>query len=277
QAVAGLTASTWLKQWFLFDGHYHIALKEGLSGIFRNPSSTYNSSLWTMYVELWGSLAIFSVVYLVENKYLRLLTFAITCRLSAHYFDRYEFFCIFAGAVSYNLHQLFTFPNKLKNLNTACVLAGLFLCSYPDFAPLGNGGIVYNWLASRFFVTWYHALGAVLIVHFIHGSTLFRKFFSAPPLLWLGKVSFSFYLLHLPVICSLGAGLIYLLHSTLSYNEMTFIVILSTGIVSLSLAALYEKSVDRLFIRLGHWFSHKIDRLFPTYGTKVPSLATAAS
>ncbi len=277
QSVADLTASSWLKQWFLFDGHYQTALKEGLLDIFKMPNSTYNSSLWTMYVELWGSLTIFSIIHLVKNKNLRLFSFVLATVLAGKIFHKYEFYCIFAGAVSFHVNQLFNFQFKKEWINTFCVFIGVFLCSYPDFAPRGNGGVFYNWAATRYFVTWYHALGGILIVHFIHNSNLFRKFFSFPLFLWLGKISFSLYLIHLPIICSLGAGLIAVSHNVLSYNQMTFIVILSTAAVSLSLAQIYEKTVDSLFIRTGHRMSRIIDRFFPAIihstETAVPALS----
>lgn len=275
QSVAGLTGSAWLKQWFLFDGHYRVALIEGLRGIFENPNSTYNSSLWTMYVELWGSLAIFSTYYLVKNKSLRLVSFVLACLIAAKLYNRYEFFCIFAGAISFNLHQLFKLQFWQGWMSTACVLIGIFLCSYPDFAPNGHGGIIYNWIGTSYRATSYHALGGVFIVHFMHQSTLFKNFFSSPLLLWLGKVSFALYLIHLPVICSLGSGLIALLHPVLTYNQMTIIVVLCTGVASLSLAQLYERTVDTSFVQLGRWLSKKIDRYFPTYALTATSSASA--
>lgn len=266
QAVADLTLSSWLKQWFLFDGSYKSALAQGLVHIFQVSSSSYNSSLWTMYIEFWGSLSIFAICYLFSNKTLRFAAFGMTAIIAANHFHRYDFFCIFAGAISYSIYQSFNVRQKLPHIgriSTICVLFGIYLCSFPDFAPNGHGGRFYNWISSSFEATWYHTWGAILTVHFIHQTLPFKNFFSSPLLLWLGRISFSLYLIHLPIICSVGAYLVYVLQPVVSYNIMGLTFIICVGGLSLLLAEIYTRSVDIFFIRFGRLISKQIDHFFP--------------
>ena len=277
QSIADVTASSWLKQWFLFNGHYHAALREGLISIFQFPNSTYNSNLWTLYTEFWGSLSIFFLFHTVKNQYLRLFSFLLGTLIVLFLYRHYGFFCMFAGATLFHIQQLIHPFFKTKRLNLICLLIGFFLCSYPDFAPY-NKIVTYDWITFGYQATWYHSAGAILIVYFMHYSDIFKKIFSLPLFLWFGKISFSLYLIHLPIICSVGSLVISLSHSSLPYNVMSILFIIITTTVSLAFAQLYTLTIDKFFIRLGHWSSKKIDHYFPVHhDTPSPKAQTSSA
>lgn len=250
QSVVAMNSSYWLKHWFLFEGSYLSAFREGLIGIFQNTYSiynSYNSSLWTMYVELWGSFGIFLLYYLIKNNYLRLSLLLLVCFVLAFIYQRHDFFCFIAGAVSFNLHQLFNFKHKNSWVIMAMAV-GMILCSFPKIADL-----------YYFVPSWFHAMGSILIIYHLHYSAMFKEFLSRGIFRWLGKISFSLYLIHILIICSIGAGLIIILHSVFTYYQSVFLAIAISCIISLSLAVVYTKIVDTLFIHLGKKLSKKID------------------
>jgi peptidoglycan/LPS O-acetylase OafA/YrhL len=272
QSVAPLTGSTWLKQWFDFPGSLREALKEGALSIFRLPTSVYNSNLWTMYTELWASILIFALFLLARTRTMRFVMLLI---MLAYFRDQYAFVCFTCGAIWHQLHTYSEAQESLEGnrvvklirmsrgaaVSTIMVALGFFLGSYPDFAPFSPGGRLYAWLPhpTVTFAYWYHAFGAMLVVYFLGTSLGFRRLFSSRPMLFLGRISFSLYLIHLPLICSFGCWWFAVLQPLGSYNGMatlTVVTLIPAGIVT---AMLFYKLVDLPALELSRRTSRLID------------------
>jgi peptidoglycan/LPS O-acetylase OafA/YrhL len=275
QKVAAFTDSSWLRQWFDFSGSLSAALHEGLIGIFEIPNSIYNANLWTMYTELWGSLAIFVLHRGIGPRLLRLVVILLMAGIAFVYFRQFGFFCIFAGSASYLVYDIlhaegtgaarrWLWPLVVLHrpaIAVPAVMMGLYFGSYPDFGVFNDPGVLYRWLraTSTLWVYGYHALGAVLVVHYVHRAPPFRAIFAKWPLLYLGRISFPLYLVHLPIICSFGAWLIARLHGEISYNAMAITVAVATTICSFGVAELFSRTVDRPCLALGPYVARQID------------------
>lgn len=73
-----------------------------------------------------------------------------------------------------------------------------------------------------------------------------RRVFDTRPLQFLGKISFSVYLLHIPVIFSVGAGAMILLQGWHdAYNKNTAVVFVMVAAFTIVLSWLYNKYVER--------------------------------
>lgn len=91
-----------------------------------------------------------------------------------------------------------------------CVLClvGLYFLSFPDLVGEVTPGFRYlssitpegyDWL----YLLW-HTIGAVILVHLVPNVSFLRRLFERPTCLYLGKISFAFYLVHGPVLTALG-------------------------------------------------------------------------
>lgn len=261
QEVAALNGSDWLKAWFNFHPKYWGALREGLIHIFEVPESAYNSSLWTMRFELWCSFAIFAGIYLFRVRWLCFLAAA-----AATYYIGLKFqtapvsFCI--GALTYYLRDWLGRRIGLlgrgwriigASLATVAVVYGFYLGSYPG---LSADSWVYTWFPTDFSSwQWKYNFGGSLVVLAIGGSPVFCWLFSRRLMLWLGKISFAFYLVHLPLICSVGSWL------GIAFYPATVVPSFMTLGIVLAVAVLFERTVDRSAIAVGRWMSASIDRL----------------
>jgi peptidoglycan/LPS O-acetylase OafA/YrhL len=275
QRVAAFTDSSWLRQWFEFSASLSSALSEGLIGIFAVPNSVYNANLWTMYTELWGSLAIFVLHRCVRHQQFRLVVVLAMSGIAFVHFRQFSFFCIFAGAASYLVYDIlhadgagaargWRWPLMVLHrpgIAVPAVILGLYFGSYPDFGVFNNPGVLYRWLraTSPLWVYGYHAIGAVLVVHYIHCAPPFRTVLATRPLLYLGRISFPLYLVHLPIICSFGAWLIGRLHGEMSYNWMAITVAVTTILCSFGVAEVFSRVVDRPCLALGPYAARQID------------------
>lgn len=97
-----------------------------------------------------------------------------------------------------------------RPLRWLVVLASLWLLSYPDAgAEFTPGFRLLSSLAPRYYVPvsrwcYYQAVGALLLVPCVLRSPTLRRLLEGSAAQYLGKVSFSFYLVHGPVLHSLG-------------------------------------------------------------------------
>ncbi|KAH8765357.1 acyltransferase 3 [Diaporthe sp. PMI_573] len=101
-------------------------------------------------------------------------------------------------------------PLKARAVRWLLILAALWFLSYPDAAAEHTPGFkVLSMLAPRYYPPisrwmYYQALGALLLIPCVLRSPTLRGLLEGSVAQYLGKVSFSFYLVHGPVLHSLG-------------------------------------------------------------------------
>lgn len=97
-----------------------------------------------------------------------------------------------------------------RALRWLVVLLALWLLSYPDAGAEHTPGFrLLAWLAPRWYPPvsrwmYYQSVGALLLVPSVLRSPALRGLLEGPAAQYLGRVSFSFYLVHGPVLHSLG-------------------------------------------------------------------------
>ncbi|HWI85648.1 MAG TPA: acyltransferase [Sphingomonas sp.] len=94
--------------------------------------------------------------------------------------------------------------------------------------------------------------GAILLVASVYGNRRISAALSRAPLLWLGDISYSLYLVHIPVLLSL----IHLLHG---HAPRSVILGLSLAL-ALLVAHIFTKLVDEPAVFLGRYLARLLDR-----------------
>jgi len=205
-AVADIVDHGWVAGWYRPNGpSVWAAIYDTLRVNYR-ATLYYNPVVWTMKVELIGSLIVYVIYKAVPER------FRVPVLIGGLLFAFVEdgtkgyLFGFFAGALLYEYWARGrTFPAAAL---WAALAAGLFLGSFPFAAPRGP---MYEWL--------YLALdpvsnpdqsirniGAILLlagVLYLPGprallATMIPRF--------LGRVSFALYLVHFPILCTLTAA-----------------------------------------------------------------------
>lgn len=227
------------------------ALYSGAIGSFVFGEKEYNPVLWTMQIELIGSLVIYFSCFLHEKYILKLLLILVSL-ISSLFLSSMAFL----GILSFVLgHFLYFFSKKIPD--SLCIflfISGLYFCgahndsvSYTFFNKM-LGQRTYNIL---------NFLGGFLIVFSAIKSNAIDNFFNKKSFLFLGKLSFSIYLIHIPVIyligvpifnLSLSIGLGFLLSSLISIS----FVLLFTFISSI----FYSRYVDEFAISVSNKLSN---------------------
>ena len=214
QQAAAITGNHWMASHFNSPLHgrdvsWVAALRSGLYGVFLFGDVHFDSPLWTMRIELFGSFAIFfsaPVLFRIGRWPLRVAVI-VALMLAAGLVPPLTFFSDFlVGAMLAMLYADRKFPDLSNGLAVVGGLAGVYLFCFsagpaaileaPLKAILPDGNLAhFVWDAS-----------AAVIIIVLLGNPAARGIFSKRWAVWLGRLSFPLYLLHVPIMLSIGAA-----------------------------------------------------------------------
>nr|WP_145164884.1 acyltransferase [Paenibacillus terrae] len=238
-------------------------IREALYHTFFTYGSAYNPVLWTMTYELLGSFLIFGFLLTLGRFRLRIIGYAALAVLLA---DSYYLGFVLGMALS---DLTYSGRNRLTAVlppwSAPLFLgAGLYLGSFPY---VGTENTIYSilvWKGSSTFAffVFYHTLGACLTLTALLISPRLKSLFGRQPFLYLGTISFSLYLVHFTIICSLGSYLFYQFHLLFSYGLSTVLTVILTTPFIFALAHLFCRFVDApTLATLSPWSRRVMDRL----------------
>ena len=135
------------------------------------------------------------------------------------------------------------------------ILGGLVLGGYPTFFEPTNFYRYLNLPGVEDVLGIWHVIGASMLMTGLCLSPRLRKLLSCRPLQWLGKISFSLYLVHVPVLLSVGTGVAVLLSDwgIQSFHLMSAISAVVTLLATLLVSALFQRFVEKPCARFSRW------------------------
>ncbi len=183
------------------------ALREGLVNVFTRGEVNFDSPLWTMRIELFGSFAIFlsaPILFAIGSWTLRLGLVALAFYVTGTGYP----FTFFADFLTGTVLAMLFAEDKLPELGNkaAFVLGGLglYLFSFTyEQALLIHAPLKLFLSAACSHYVW--DAGAAMIILVLLGNPAARRVFSGGWAVWLGLLSFPIYLLHGPIMLSAGA------------------------------------------------------------------------
>lgn len=227
--------------------------------------SDYISPFWTIKYEFIGCI-FFTVLILTlrKNRYRRIVWlladfgFAVVCRLlgiGMWYFGAVSFGLgiVVGDVVNSREREENTIVLKLldkKLVRGGMTLVGIYLCCIPR---IFTGIYAFPELLRLFTDAFYRGVGVSLLLYVIHDCNFIQKFLEKDIFVSLGKLSFSVYAIHWPIMLSLEAGLFVVLLNRWSYNTaaitsfiVTCVVILLVSIVVMKIVQMLEGLLKKL-------------------------------
>lgn len=237
-----ITGSDFLNGFYSFEPNIVEAIRQALWGVFFDDSHTYNAVLWTMKTEFFGSMLVFAMAILFGKTQLRFVAYIVAIMF---FINNYLFAFIIGMIIADFYNSKTTEKYRLKDDLPAFFLfiIGIVVGCYDD----DYQNPIYTFLSFSFITStelFYHILGAAIILLAILSSSSLKNIFSHKIMKFLGRISFSVYVLHQIIICSFSSLLFIILIPYLSYPIAFIIMAISTIVITISLAYLSSRYID---------------------------------
>nr|WP_253199105.1 acyltransferase [Clostridium gasigenes] len=245
---------------YLIKYDYIDILKQSLFQIFIFDIETYNAVLWTMKYEFIGSFIVFFILILFSHcKHKKTLSIALILIFLNSYYLGFVLGCLLSY-ISINKKI------KIKKITLKfLLLISLFFGSYPYYQ--GSNSIYYI-ISIKFgeinnFIL-FHTLGGALLVFVIINFKTLQNIFSSRTMVFLGKISFSLYLVHFLFINSLGCYIFIKTVNYFNYHISFLVSFIITFLFSIVTAYSFNRIIDTPAIYLSNKFSKFILDKFKT-------------
>ncbi len=200
------------------------ALLESFLNVFIK-GTYYNNTLWYINMLFLGMLLI-GLVARIKNKNIKVIIYVIIVLFSKIFapfiwqLDSFSFLAV--GAII----GLYEFKAVNKYISKMSFVSGLFLLVTPwmpagFFEYINRLGIIANNVRGL--------VSVVLILYGILTDDFLQRFFSAKPLVFLGKISFAIYVLHWSIVISIMSYIAFYFHTSLGWSYT------SAGILGISI------------------------------------------
>ncbi|TWB24565.1 peptidoglycan/LPS O-acetylase OafA/YrhL [Nitrospirillum amazonense] len=231
-----------------------------------------NPPLWTLHAEFWGSLLVLLLAHLYRHLP-RGWFYTVFCALllvtgTSH------FTLFLLGFATYLARDLLLTQKGLAATAAGLILLtiGFFIAGLPtslSFDQLLEAAQHISLLQATAGVRLQAEIAAVLVMVGILVLPGLRRKLSAPWVVRIGRCSFGLYLVHFPLLFTVGFAIFNLFHWYFPYGVTFIITAILSGSLSVAVAKLFEIYIDRPSLQLS--------RRLRTRATPRPITGTAGS
>jgi peptidoglycan/LPS O-acetylase OafA/YrhL len=226
------------------------AVHEGSFGAFFASDDSLNPVLWTIGIELYGSFLVFGLLALFRRSRYRWLGYGAAAMLLYR-----GYYLAFPIGVA--IAALPKRPPARPLPAAAMAVLGLALGAYPYYGAQEG---FWRWLptpGSALPIVFYHILGAGLLLQAVvlgHARTILNR----PIFRFLGRISYSLYLIHFTILAALPTWLVLRLEPSLGYLPAIALAFAATLPVLLIAAYVCVRAVDEPATRIADRCANRI-------------------
>ena len=240
--AAAVTGNAWMAAHFNSplqgqDISWMAALREGLYRVFLSGDSKFDSPLWTMRIELFGSFAIFlaaPILFAMKHWPLRLAAIGLVMIAGGASFPLTYISDFLVGTILAMLFAENRMPRFSNKAALAMGVAGIYLFCFSAGENHFIHAPIKALLPAGETAHFVWDVSAVLIILVLLGNPFLRRVFSKNWAIWLGLLSFPIYLLHVPIMLSAGAASI--VHAVGPLGETSAVLLAAAVTLALTLA-----------------------------------------
>ena len=252
--ASGKSHSPWLSQFYTCDANFFNMIKfvlydEYLGLSIMEELQCYGPILWMMYYLLLGSFLVYAFYALFARASNRLRIFIYIALIII--FSKSLLLAVILGMILCDMDANNIFQNVNKNILLIMLLPGIYLASlirfdFPSYTILDIDFMKNYFGGSLPLLHFYHIIGGFLLFFALSRLSFSIKVFSSKVAVYIGKISFSIYILHFIVICSLSSYIFLWLKNYINAsNELSFIVTFAmTIVVTISLSHIFHHYIE---------------------------------
>jgi len=253
--VYGISLSSAVQNEWAMIPRFLGAIKEGVISIFVvGPEHRYNSVLWTMKYEFVGSFIVFTLALIFGHTNKRWIIYA---ALALGLYNTWYLGFILGMALADIYVNKQELVQKIKQPVLYGLLAiGIILGGFPTASTAGT---FYKWISPYWLTepqsqSLYMSIGALFIVISVLSIGRLKKIMSSKVLGRLGGYTYSLYLVHQPIIYTLGAGLFVMFTGFMGYNRSVLLAIVCTIPVVAVMTYLFHRFVETPSVKFANYF-----------------------
>ncbi len=258
--VATITTSKWFGHCWSHKFDFHRLFFILRTSMFSR-GMVYNPPLWTIKIELYGSMLVFVYTLLFGRFKYRLLVavFLIILLRDSLYQGFVIGLCLADLKKNYNI-QKFTARAWATKFHWLIIVVFVYLSSYPAFVNKEFlQKTVYTYLPdSKYLGTSYPMLSALLVFILVLSSGWAKKILNNKIFLYIGTISYAIYAMHFLIIGSLSSWLFLALQDPIGYIPAFLVVFLSTIPVIIITAHFVTMYIDKPSIKLAYFVGKKV-------------------
>lgn len=240
-------------------GSLLAAIGQGGFGAFFLNENSINPVLWTIGIELLGSLIVIGIVFMFPEFKRRLLACAAIVVLMAGQ----NWWPAFAmGIIAAEVTNRYVIPELARMILAPLFFIGaVWLGSYPYFGA-DQGVWKYLPIPPGSAFDFYSSTGAFFLVLSVCLSDFAKRMLEARPFRYLGGLSFSLYLVHFPLILCVAS--FFVLHALrfFSYWNALAIAFIPSMVVIWVCAEFFKRAFDDPAIRISRWLGRNVSTRF---------------
>ena len=238
-----------------FSPNIFAAIYEAVWGAFIHASNTYNGPLWFIYYEFFGTLLVAGILATVGKVKARYPIYAVTALILI----RSDFLAFILGMIVCDL--AYTQADKVAKLAKhqwlmwLLLIVSLFMGTYPSIGT-GIEGTIYSYLPPKVLL-YYNVFSAAMLFAIMQLKPA-QKVLSFSGFHKFNQISYCFYLVHFPILCTLSSWIFIQLQDSMNYHVLAVLNYAVTFSTSALVAWILTKSVDKPGIAIAKKVSQKL-------------------
>lgn len=236
--TANITKSGWMARFASSSGDFlnatgFDAFMQGFFYSFFKGDFNLNTSLWTMHYEFIGSLLVFGLIPILNGTRANLAWILFTILVLAAFFTN-AYMCAFVMGcfLSYYRCQVRSTEGLLPTNKIMLLLSVILVCiAFGYFEPgYGFYGFVrdISFLNTHSMRVVIHSVAAVILIQVILNYDSVYRLFDGRLGRFLGRCSFSLYVIHVPLMFSFSTYVFLTLLEPIGYRMAVFVTFLAS-------------------------------------------------
>lgn len=242
-AAVQITQSWWLAHYYQNDLHLWQVFRTSFIDVWFVGNDDFSTAFWMLKYIFYGSFTTYILSVMAWHKNRRIFIVYIFAAVVFFLLDNLIVNFVLGTILGYFMAKGVK-PPRAKLWGMLLVLFGAFLGGYPTGVSPDN---IYRFFPTVFkditpyFM--YHSIGAFTFVAGLYCLDL--NFLKRKPCLFLGKISYAVYLLHIPVLFALSTKLFVCLYLNNGHYQLNTIVFLLSLLFLCGVAFLFSLTVER--------------------------------
>ena len=235
---------------------FRLAAWEGAIGSFFDGKFSYNPVLWTIQAELFGSLLVLVLVPLVGRlpAWVRYAVYAtVIWRFASDNMVAFAFGVLASDLLLRQPRVQVVLARKWAS--ALAFVLGLYLLSKPYYIPYVNFWWPVDWLMPDPTMLKPHVTGAFLLILSIASIAPMRSLLEGRTAQFLGRQSYSLYLVHFPLLGTLGALVILPLVARVGYGWALLLAFPLVMALCLALSVVFNRWIDEKAVAFSSWLA----------------------